>query len=131
MRWRITAIVGVIAIALVGVAVGASADSPNAVPQAACNVPTGTFCLGDTDPSCEPFGAICDATGAQPVCVCPLTDMGPRVDGIVDNDGGAVDFATGGGGQPGGSTSGSAPREGGGTNGPVRSGCSFLPGSAY
>ena len=129
MRWRITAIVGVIAIGLVGVAVGASADSPGAVPQANCNVPGQVPCLGGTDPSCEQFGAICDDTNR--VCVCQSTDMGPRGDGFVDNDGGAVDFATGGGGQTGGSASGSAPREGGGTNGPVRSGCSYIPGSAY
>lgn len=131
MRPRSLLIMVVLVVGVLGAGVGAAPqqDPPPAVPQAICDLPGQVFCASDSD--CVGFNAFCDVPAMT--CVCPSADLGPNSDGMVAGDGGTVtnpDLATGSGGQTGGAMTGSAPRVGGGMDGPVRTGCSFVPGSA-
>ena len=125
MRWRLALIVAVLAIGSIGAGVGASthrAVRPNVV----CNLPGQVQCV--TDPECAAFNAFCDTTTM--FCVCASTDMDAGTDsGFGELDLGGGDFATPAPGNV--VNTGAPPAVGGGMTAPSRSGCSFVPGTAW
>ncbi len=87
-------------------------------------------CLDDAE--CTSFGALCDTISG--FCTCPSSDMGRPGDlGNPFGDAGGEDLSppssSGGGGGTGGGTNSSPPVVAGNV-GPVRTGCSYVPGSA-
>jgi hypothetical protein len=129
MRRRLLLVAVVVVVGSIGAGVGATTSPSPAQPELTCSITPGMGCLDDQE--CAAFGAICDTTSGAGVCVCP-TDMGMRGDMGEILDAGPADFTTGGGAGGGGGTGGpnGVPPVVAGNAGPVRNGCSYVPGSA-